>query len=389
MKKSLDIQKREKKESKQGVKGKILLLIKRLNQPIARKNLIRILAVFVGVFLLCAVALAVSSRNEAKKLKGIPSALIEKKNKINQEKGESKVLPRRLDGLIVAKEDANRYPVAVMIENLSSIRPQKGLSKASIVYETIVEGGITRFMAIFGGEQAKEIWPVRSARPYYLEWASEYKALYAHCGGSPEALQLISAYYEPDLNQMYNPQYFWRGRGSSPHNLYTSTELLTYALRDKGYLDKKPNFLMWSFKDSKKLDERPDEEKFIKINFSSYPYMVEYKYDKKTNDYLRFNGGVAHIDLLTGQQLRAKNVIVQIVPPVWPLSSGKGRVGIDVVGENKVLVFRDGEVIEGKWYKKDRDSRTLFYDQNNKEIQLNRGQIWIEIIPEDRSVEYN
>ncbi len=306
-----------------------------------------------------------------------------------EEENNDPVQPRHLDGVMVAKEDANIYPVAVMIENLSSIRPQAGLSKAGVVYETLAEGGIARFMAVYAGEEASEIHPVRSARPYYLEWSSEYDAAYAHCGGSPEALELISAYDIPDLNQIGGAgQYFWRGAGTSPHNLYTSTELLTLALRDRGLLDKKPKYKMWKFKDEADLVDRPTEDKFVKINFSSLSYQSEYRYDRESNDYLRFNGGVEHIDALTGEQLRAKNVIVQRVPEEWSLPD-KGRIGMDVVGSGEAYIFRDGETIEGTWKKKNREGRTRFYDENNEEVELSRGQTWVEVLPGDRSVEYN
>ena len=318
-----------------------------------------------------------------------PSEYVYKNILPKEEENNDPIQPRHLDGVMVAKGDANKYPVAVMIENLSSIRPQSGLSKAGVVYETLAEGGIARLMAIYAGEEASEIHPVRSARPYYLEWSSEYDAAYAHCGGSPEALELISAFDIPDLNQIGGAgQYFWRGAGTSPHNLYTSTELLTLALRDRDLLDKKPTYKMWPFKDEAGLEDRPTEDKFVKVNFSSLAYQSEYRYDRESNDYLRFNGGVEHIDALTGEQLRAKNVIVQRVPAEWPLPD-KGRIGMDVVGSGEAYIFRDGETIEGTWTKKSREERTRFYDENNDEVELSRGQTWVEVLPGDRSVEYN
>ncbi len=90
---------------------------------------------------------------------------------------------RHLDGMIVGPEEANLPVIAVIIENLSTIRPQAGLQEAGVVYEALAEGGITRFLALFAGHNADLIGPVRSMRPYYLEWCAEYEAMCVHIAG--------------------------------------------------------------------------------------------------------------------------------------------------------------------------------------------------------------
>ncbi|MEW6407957.1 MAG: DUF3048 domain-containing protein [Patescibacteria group bacterium] len=300
-----------------------------------------------------------------------------------------KMAPRRLDGVLVKREEANRFPYAVMIENLVDVRPQKGLSRASVVYELLAEGGITRFLAVFSpGEKIKEIWPVRSARHYYLEISSEYNALYVHVGGSPQAYEMISNLKLPVLNEMSaDAVYFWRGPEGMPHNLYTSSDLIEKAIADKKYQEKMPpKYEMWRFKDEAKKDARPQEEKTIKIGFAG-DYYVEFKYNRDSNSYLRFNGGPAHNDRLTGKQLAPKNVVIQRVPAEVNLWE-KDRIDLDLTGLGEVFVFRDGEKIEGQWRKKDRLSRTKFFDKNGREISLNRGQSWVVIVPGERKVEY-
>src|SRR3989339_2036682 len=102
-----------------------------------------------------------------------------------------KKIPRRIDGVLVKPEESNLLPVCVMIENAAfgGVRPQSGLSQAQLVYEVIVEGGITRFMAVFSNAtQANAvIGPGRSARDTYLEFVSELELAYAHAGGSYNA----------------------------------------------------------------------------------------------------------------------------------------------------------------------------------------------------------
>ncbi len=96
-----------------------------------------------------------------------------------------------LTGLNVVESNATRRPLAVMVENHPDARPQVGLIHADWVFEAIVEGGITRFMAVFSSEDADTIGPIRSARPFYVHWAAGLNALYVHAGGSQAALALI------------------------------------------------------------------------------------------------------------------------------------------------------------------------------------------------------
>jgi len=144
---------------------------------------------------------------------------------------------RLLDGVGVEDESKVNPPIfAVQVENMVDARPLSGISKANLVYEAISEAGITRLLALYVKDNSvSEIGPVRSARPYYIDWASEYGALYAHSGGSPEALRVVSDYDVLDLNEFSNGKYFWRSKSRyAPHNLYTSVELLGEAFTVKG-----------------------------------------------------------------------------------------------------------------------------------------------------------
>lgn len=294
---------------------------------------------------------------------------------------------RAIDGVYVPNGQDNHYPVAVMIENLVSSRPPSGLSKANLVYEALAEGGITRFMAMYTGEMVTipEIGPVRSARSYYLDWALAYDALYVHVGGSPQSFIDINKYEVFDLNQFYNSQYFWRdSERSAPHNLYTSGELLAYALRDNEAAEA-GDYTVWQFKDDANLTDRPTGEKNITIDFSSFNYKVEYKYDREKNDYIRYQAGEIHQDK-DESEIRAKNVIVQKVKTYL---IDQQRLGMDTVAEGEAFIFRDGQAVEGRWEKKSRDARTLYYDEEGNEIEFNAGTSWIEIIPTDRDIVYN
>lgn len=305
---------------------------------------------------------------------------------------KSTTTSRRLDGIIVDREKADHLPYAVMMENLLSVRPQSGLSQAAVVYETLVEGGSTRFMAVFDpSEVIPEIMPVRSARPYYLEWASEYGALYVHAGGSPKALTVI--WENPDINDLEalsrDGVYFWRDHTKgAPHNLVTSSEKMNFALRDKELNEKKSNYSSWLFKDDAPETERGENGKILSFNFSyGITYKVDFVYHRGENEYVRSNANRPHLDKNTGQQIAVKNVIIQLVEePV--LNGGKGRLDIYVGGEGNAWIFRDGQVIEGTWGKGSRTDRTLFYDENGDEVEFNRGNTWVHVLPKDQAVIY-
>jgi len=295
---------------------------------------------------------------------------------------------RLIDGVYMPIERADFYPVAIQIENLITVRPQAGIAKANLVYEALAEGGITRFLAIYAsGDEITKIGPVRSARPYFLDWLAEFEALYAHCGGSPQALADINTYNVASINQIGGDHgYYWRDDNRPrPHNLYSSSELLARALRDRE-MEEKADFEPWLFKNDAELTDRPLNDKTIKIDFSTYSYEVEYTYDRENNVYLRNQAGEAHMDELTKEQIAPKNIIVQ---KVKTRLADESRLSMETVGEGDALVFQDGKVIEAVWKKPARESRTRFYDLNDKEIRFNAGPTWIEILPTDRVVEYN
>ncbi len=293
---------------------------------------------------------------------------------------------RAIDGVLVEPDQANFYPVAVMIENLVSVRPQSGLSHANVVYEALAEGGITRFMAVFAGKyDIAMIGPVRSSRLYYLDWAKELNALNAHAGGSPEAISAIKKYSIIDLDQFYNAQYFWRDKDrAAPHNLFTSSQLLAFALRDKK-IAQEGSYDRWLFKDDAALLERPADAKTITIDFSTFNYKVEYQYDREQNDYKRFQAGQPHVDR-DGTVIRTKNVVVQYVKTRL---ADEQRLSMETIGEGDVIVFRDGNATLGRWKKTAREERTRYYDTNGNEVSLNAGTTWVEVVPSDRTIQYN
>ncbi len=298
--------------------------------------------------------------------------------------------PRILDGVEVTAAETNPALAAVMIENMSASRPPSGIDRAKVVYEALAEGGITRFLAMFATtDMPKEIGPVRSARPYFVDWASEYNApLYIHAGGSPQALDLLrqSKTTVVDFNQFTKSPYFWRDRKRyAPHNLYTSGQSINQALTQVAK-NTKSTFTGWAYADESEFADRPATVKDIVINFSSLSYRVTYTYNREDNVYARKNGNEAHVTR-DGVALSAKNVIVQYVPTtLYP--NEKQRLKMATVGQGKALIFHDGVTIVGTWKKEATTNRTQFYDADGAVVTLTRGTTWVEVVPTDRSVTY-
>ena len=301
-----------------------------------------------------------------------------------------------------------RRPLAVMIENHLEARPQSGLSYADIVYEAVAEGGITRFMALFYCNLGYiQVGPVRSARTYYIDWLSEYDALYAHVGGanSPgpaDALGQIIKYKIKDLNQFsIGFPVFWRDYQrldhlvATEHTMYSTTQKLWEVGAKRGWTATNSAGLRWDAKFTpwKFKDEKPGgTTNKITVNFweSQSDYTVEWSYDTVSNTYKRKSGGSAQMDLDNNTQLSAKVIVVQFEKESNANDGYPGNVHLlyATIGSGKALFFQDGEVSEGKWIKSSRTGRSKYVDSKGQEIIFNKGQIWIQTVPEGSKVTY-
>jgi hypothetical protein len=286
-----------------------------------------------------------------------------------------------LSGRLVDPELAKRKPIAVVIENSPEARPQSGLNDASLVYETFAEGGITRFLVFFQENEPTQIGPVRSARAYFVKWATAYKALYAHVGGSVEAFDLISSLKTYDLNQFYFGSYFWRDSNRyAPHNVYTTIQKLYEAAKSAKYPttdDAVPGF---QFKDDVKAEERPTDFSFT-VNFNP-AFATTYTYSSKDNVYLRSMLGVKQIDKNTGAQVTAKNVIVAFTDFSYGTTrAGEQSTKIRVSGSGNITYFIDGVARTGTWKAATETTPMRFYDATGSELKLNAGTTWVEVAP--------
>lgn len=290
----------------------------------------------------------------------------------------------------VLEEELATLPLvyAVMVENSADAWPLSGVEDAFLVIEAPVEGNIPRFEVFFSGEHDEDvigaravdkIGPVRSARPYYLDWADEFNAIYAHVGGSPEALEVIrerdrEGFY--NLDEFFQSEYFWRDvpRRVAPHNVYTSTDDLWESSIELKY--NLPAYDSWLFKNDAPIGIDPLS---LVINWGEGNlYDVEWVYDPGTNAYTRKQDGSLE-KTQDGDTIVANNVIV-MASDITVIDS-VGRRRIRTLGSGDALVVQDGKIILGTWKKPTVDDRLRFYDAEGNEIKMNAGKTWIEVVP--------
>ena len=280
------------------------------------------------------------------------------------------------------KELENVRPIALMIDNdTDAARPQIGLEDAYMVYEIVVEGRATRFMALFKDFELDKVGPVRSSRHYFLDYALEHDAIYAHAGWSPKAAKDISSLGVNNINGVAgDSDIYWRDNtyDKTWHNLYTSTSNLSERADKKNYrrdTDKGiPNY--------NEVDETPNgtEVTEISIPYANF-YKVTYKYDEATQRFVRYVNGKEHKSQ-TGDALSTKNIIMYTVNNKnLPDTENKGRQDLENIGSGTGYYFSDGMMVEINWKKTARDAKTEYTLADGTPLKLNPGNTFIQIVP--------
>lgn len=371
------------------------------------------------------------------------SYLKEPSSSVNVTEGRGRIdpsLPKTeecpINGKMFSKPEKDiwetRRPITAVIENHADSRPQSGLSSADVVYEVVAEGGITRFLSVFycGASAADvRISPIRSARVYLIDWASEYskKPIFVHIGGansicgqcpggvkpSGQVAREVDAFrmlekltwrsakgnaFDGGTNVGYpiiiRDQYRLGDKAAWEHSVVGFTDKIFEEATNRGfgYEDDKgdawdKSFVKWQFADDAPLGSPKTAEISFEFWSNKGDYDVSWKYDSAGNRYLRSNGGKEHIDHETEGQIAAKNVIVQFVKERGPVDK-EGHMFYTTTGEGEGLLFQNGDVIEIEWEKRTQDDRTRFYDNDGIEVSLVRGEIWIEAVPAGNKVNY-
>lgn len=286
----------------------------------------------------------------------------------------------------IIDENSDSRPYAVMINCLNAALPQSGLDKAYIVYELMVEGGITRMMALFKDTDVDKIGSVRSARMQYLGYALENDAIYAHAGGAPDAIEAIKTkgVNDVDVDGKYGKRDKTLDRAFE-HTLFTSTDLLSQGTTAKKFrtTTKKKNLLSYSA-DEIDLSKYEGSQKVnnVSINYSNYR-TSNYTYDEASKTYLRSMNNTENVDLVTGKRYSAKNIIVYgITYTTYTYNGYKGYQKIDNIGTGEGYYISNGYAVPITWEKKSESEQTVYRIKATKEeLVVNDGNTYIQIYP--------
>jgi len=310
-----------------------------------------------------------------------------KKNKNNSE-NDTSTTTTTVKKLNIVNEESKSRPYAIMINNVEGARKlQSGLQDAYMVYELMVEGGITRYLALFLDQTTERIGSIRSARHYYLDYALENDAIYVHHGYSPQAREDWSK-LGVDRIEVNESTTGWRDKSASKtyeFTLFTNIEKLGKGIRSKRTERNKDLLLNYSVDniDISQMEGAIPANK-IDIKYSSNT-TTNYKYDTDNNIYLRSVNNKSQNDYVTGKQLTVKNIIVYKVKYSNIQGDDKGRQTIDNVGNGTGYYISNGYAVPITWKKDSRSSATIYKYNNGKEIQVNDGNTFIQIMPDNQT----
>lgn len=285
------------------------------------------------------------------------------------------------------EDQAKKKIFAVMLDNHDDARPQAQISKADIIYEYRVEGEFTRYMALFQSNFPENVGPVRSARPYFVQTAKEYNAIYAHWGGSVAGLEEVKKRNVVDLDGIaLEGIVFHRNKNvgkRAPHNGYISLPELENYLVEKG-VDVNDNTAALNFYDKEANIEGLDVGE-ITLNFNNR-YKTNFIYDEATGKYKYIRQGQPVIDEATGQEFDTDNLVVLFQKGV--VAGPKGTLKMANIGTGTGLLLQKGKLAPITWEKANEDARTILKYPDGTEVKFYPGRTFFSIVDEEKDAVY-
>jgi hypothetical protein len=280
---------------------------------------------------------------------------------------------------------ADRPTLIIKIDNVdSAARPQSGVNEADIVYEEQVEGGVTRFAAVFHSRNAL-VGPIRSARSTDIAIGLQYgRPLFAFSGANNTFMDLIRASPMIDLSYDWNPQLYTRVPDrAAPDNIFTPTETLYGA--DTGEATLPPDDLLTFRGAGDDLPSAAAPASGVTYQFGGVGVPVTFTWDPEIEGWRREQNGTAHVDP-SGTVIAPENVIIQTVNYI---DTGVRDVAgspvpeAEMLGAGDILLLTEGHAIAGHWSRETVEDVTTFTDTEGRPLELTPGQTWISLLPPD------
>ncbi|MBA2175955.1 DUF3048 domain-containing protein [Halobacillus locisalis] len=272
-------------------------------------------------------------------------------------------------------EEVDHRVVSVMVNNHTKARPQSGLSQADVVYEVLAEGQITRFLALYHSELPEMIGPVRSARPYYMELAAGFDALYTYHGASTNINRHIAGSGIDYLDGAAYDRNGWLFERSSerrpPHDSYFLTNGIDRAVEQQGYAAETTTPSLPFKEDITPQGTRADD---VQVTYYDREG-VSYSYDESSGQYLRSSDGEKSFDEANGERIALDNVF--IVRTGHSIIDNVGRRDVDLTSGGEAYLLQKGMIQEIQW--KSVDGRILPY-KDGQPLSFTPGQTWVNII---------
>lgn len=363
---------------------------RKMSNKSKRLTLVAILLVIIAIFVVYFGLIADNNKSQ------VNDNVATTKHETNVKKDEEKE-PEEKNEPQVKVFNGNERPIAFMIDNNKNAQPQASINSTYMVYEIIVEGGETRLMALFKGTEADQVGPIRSSRHYFLDYAMENDAIYAHLGLSPQAGNDMQKYKINNINgQAYDTgkartadSLYWRAtHKKAPHNAYTNTKSILKIAQSKGYktTSEQKSVLNYVTNEVELGGENVIPASTITIPYTS-SHKVKYVYNEETKRYTRYSKGKVMQDEMTKENVTTKNIIITFAKN-YTLDDGenKGRQDVVTVGNLDGYYITNGKAIKIKCNKQNRESQTVYMDLNGKEIEVNDGNTWVNICPIDSDV---
>ncbi|MDG2428166.1 MAG: DUF3048 domain-containing protein [Acidimicrobiales bacterium] len=271
--------------------------------------------------------------------------------------------------------DTGRPALAVKIDNVTRAHPQAGLNQADVVYEELVEGGVTRLVAVFQSTSAAIVGPVRSARTSDLPLLGGFdRPLFAYSGANRGTRNQLRASPLVDAGYDTHEEDYWRDRERrAPHNLFTGTERLWahYANRT----DVPPAPFKYRYP-GQPLHPSAERASGVSVDFG----LTEVDYTWNGEGWARTHGDLAHSDA-DGVRVAPANVVIQFIQYGRSLADLRSPEAV-TVGTGEAWLFTEGNIIQGKWDRTDASLPATF-TVNGEEIRLSPGKTWVALAKKD------